>query len=305
MHLRVYRFDPSVDREPRYESYEVPYQPRMRIMDALDYVHEVLAVDIGYRWLCGSKKCGSCAVNVNGLPKLACWEPVQERMTIEPLSNLPVIRDLVTSRAPYEAALAKISPTLVRRTEYAGFPEPLKSTDVAPTAHLRECIQCLACQSACPVLRTGDTDFAGPALLVALSELAQDPRDGAERAALASDVANVFKCISCYACEPVCPAEIPIVREAIEPLKRMAYRVGSTPGARRAHAFLDTVKQRGYANAAAVAARSGDFGLGALGVALKMRRRGKLKFSDALGGRATPGLEGLRRTYETSEKEDK
>jgi hypothetical protein len=91
--VRLYRFDPAVDAAPRYEAYEVPHTPRMRIMDVLDYVHENMAVDFGYRWLCGSKKCGTCAVNVNGSPKLACWEEAEREMTIEPLSNMQVIGD--------------------------------------------------------------------------------------------------------------------------------------------------------------------------------------------------------------------
>lgn len=303
--LRIYRFDPAVDEAPRYESYEVPYVPRMRVMDALDHVHETLAVDIGYRWLCGSKKCGSCAVNVNGTPKLACWEPAEAEMTIEPLPGLPVVRDLVTSRAPYEEALARLSPTLLRKHPYPGFPEPLSSGDVAAAEHLRECIQCLACQGACPVLRTPESGFAGPALLVALAELAQDPRDGGERARLASDVANVFQCVSCYECERVCPAAIPIVREAIEPLKRLAYRVGTSPGAQRARAFVADVKQRGRASAAAVGMKTRKLGFAEVGLALRLMRHGKLNPLDALPPRASPGTDALRRTYEASEKDEK
>ena len=47
--VRIYRYDPATDREPHYDSFEVPYRPLMRILDVLDYVHETLEVDIGYR----------------------------------------------------------------------------------------------------------------------------------------------------------------------------------------------------------------------------------------------------------------
>lgn len=272
----------------------------MRIMDVLDYVHENLEVDFGYRWLCGTKKCGTCAVNVNGSPRLACWEEAESDMTIEPLSNLPIIRDLVTSRDPFEALLAELSPMIVRNTEYPGFPEPLTAIELTPTARLRDCIQCLACHSACPVLKQPDSGFAGPALLVALSELAQDPRDGGDRARLAGEVAQVFKCVSCYECEPVCPAEIPIVSEAIEPLKRLAYRAGVAPGAQRAQAFLDVVKERGHASAALVALKTKGINLNALKLALPMMRRGKLDLVDAFLKRPSPGAKAIRKTYESS-----
>lgn len=300
--VRIHRFDPAVDSAPRYESYEVPYQPRMRIMDVLDYVHENLAVDFGYRWLCGSKKCGTCAMNVNGTPKLVCWEPAEPEMTIEPLANLPLIRDLVTSRDSYEAALARLSPTLLRKTEYAQFPEPLTAIDMAPTAHLRECVQCLACQSVCPVLQQPDSGFAGPALLVALAELAQDPRDGQDRARLAGEEAQVFKCVSCYECERVCPVDIPIVHDAIEPLKRLAYGADAAPGARRARTFLEVVKSRGRVSGAVLALKTKRVGLDELKLAVRMLRRGKIDLTDIFLKKSASGAEAIRKTYESSEK---
>lgn len=274
--VRIYRFDPTVDAAPRYDSFEVPYQPRMRILDVLDHVNEALAVDIGYRWLCTSKKCGSCAVKVNGSPALACWDEALPEMTIEPLGNMPVIRDLVTSRDAYEAALARISPQLVRKQPYASFPEPITEADFAPTVHLRDCIQCLACQSVCPVVAQPESGFAGPAVLVALSELAQDPRDGAERGRIAADIAQVFKCVSCYECERVCPVEIPIVGEAIEPLKRLAFKQTQAAGARRARAFLRVVKEQGRADGALVALRAHGVTGSAIRMGLRLMRRGKI-----------------------------
>jgi fumarate reductase (CoM/CoB) subunit B len=298
--VRIRRFDPDHDREPRYESYDVPRSPRMRIMDALDYIHEQLAVDFGYRWLCGSKKCGSCAVKVNGSPRLACWEEAEPDMTIEPLDNMPVVRDLVTSRDPYEKFLAELSPVLARNKEYPGFPEPLTDLEMAPTAHLRECIQCLCCQSVCPVLDQGDTGFAGPALLVALSELAQDPRDGADRAQLADGVAHVFQCVSCYECERVCPAEIPIVSEAIEPLKRLAVRSGKSAGSRRAQAFLQVVKERGHANAILITLKTKGVSLGGLRLAFRMVRTGKLRLADAFFGRRSSAIGTISETLRSN-----
>lgn len=300
--VRIRRFDPETDSAPRFERYEVPYTPRMRIMDVLDYVHENLAVDFGYRWLCGSKKCGTCAMNVNGTPKLVCWEPAEPEMTIEPLANLSVVRDLVTSRDPYEAFLARLAPTLQRDKAYAGFPEPLSALDMAPTEHLRECVQCLCCHSVCPVLQQPDTGFAGPALLVALAELALDPRDDRDRASLAAREAQVFKCVSCYECERVCPVEIPIVHDAIEPLKRLAYEEGTEPGAKRARTFLELVKSRGRVNGALLALKTKGLGADELRLALRMLRSGKIDLKETLLGRTSPEAESLRRTYEAGEK---
>ncbi len=300
---KISRFDPETDRVPRYESFEVPAAPHMRIMDVLDYVYETLAVDLAYRWFCGVKRCGTCAVTVNGSPALACWEPALPEMTIEPLRHLPVIRDLVTERGPYEEALARLQPLLVRTAEYAGFPEPLAHPAMAPSAHLRDCIQCLACYAACPVLDQPDSGFAGPALLVALAELALDPRDGADRAALAEEVGHVFKCVSCYECERVCPAEIAIVGEAIEPLKRLAFGRGEGAGAHHARVFLDVVKAHGQLNAPRLVLGTQGASLEALKTGLRMVARGKVDPVRTLLQRPPAGAAEIRKLYESVEDE--
>ncbi len=300
---RIFRFDPDTDPAPRYETYEVPRTPRMRIIEVLDYVNETLAQDVAYRWFCGVKKCGTCAVTVNGSPALACWEPAQPEMTIEPLRNLPVVRDLVTERGPYEAILTRLQPLLARREAYGGFPEPLSHAAMAPFAHLRDCIQCLACYAACPVIAQPDSGFAGPAPLVALAELAQDPRDGADRATLAAEVAGVFKCVSCYECERVCPAQIPIVGEAIEPLKRKAFERGEGPGAHHARVFLDVVKEYGRVNAPRLVVGSQGLSGETLRTGLRMVRRGKVDPVRTLLERPSSGAETIRKLYESTERD--
>ena len=81
-------------RQASLQNSSVPYQKWMRVLDALNWIAENGAPDLAYRWFCGSKMCGTCAVRMNGREVLACWEAVEPDMTIEPLRNLPVIRDL-------------------------------------------------------------------------------------------------------------------------------------------------------------------------------------------------------------------
>ena len=81
----------------------------MRVLDALNWIAENEATDLAYRWFCGSKMCGTCAVRMNGREVLACWEAVEPEMTIEPLRNLPVVRDLVVDRTPLRDARSRAS----------------------------------------------------------------------------------------------------------------------------------------------------------------------------------------------------
>ena len=298
--VRIYRFDPEVDQTPRWDAFEVPRSPWMRVIDVLDYVHETLAVDIAYRWLCSVKRCGSCAVTVNGSPALACWEPAQDEMTIEPLRGLPVIRDLVTSREPFDEGLARLDPLLDRRAEYPGFPEPLSHAVMARSSSLRDCIQCLACHAACPVVAEPGSGFGGPALLVALAELALDPRDGGDRARTAHAELGVFTCVSCYECERVCPMEIPVVGDAIEPLKRKVYEAGLGAGALHARIFLDVVKAHGRVSAPQLVRRTKGTSLESLATGLRMIARGKVSAGQALRGSRAEDAETIRRLYEQS-----
>lgn len=220
--LKIRRFDRS-EGVATYEDFSVPYQKWMRVLDALNYVAEQGATDLADRWFCGSKMFGTCAVRLNGREVLACWEAVEPQMTIEPLRNLPVIRDLVVDRTPYENKVASLEPWIERTAPYPHFPEPLTHKQMKEASKALDCISCMCCYSACPVIRLGHlTDFAGPAPLVQLGQTALDPRNDPYKVKRSLALTGIFNCVSCYKCEEVCPASIPIVSRIIEPLKAKA-----------------------------------------------------------------------------------
>ena len=241
----------SEDRSP-YQDFQVPYQKWMRVLDALNWIAENAATDIAYRWFCGSKMCGTCAVRMNGREVLACWEAVEPTMTIEPLRNLPVIRDLVVDRTRYEDKVASLEPWLERRSAYTHFPEPLTHKQMKDASKALDCISCMCCYSACPVIGLGDlTNFAGPAPLVQLAQTALDPRNDPEKVKRALARTGIFNCISCYKCEEVCPASIPIVSRIIEPLKAKTAHL--IPGmAKHSLALRNIVANRGRVDPSAL-----------------------------------------------------
>ena len=229
----------------RLQEFRVPYQKAMRVLDALNAIALKDAPDLAFRWFCGSKMCGTCAVRMNGREVLACWEAVEPEMTIEPLRNLPVIRDLVVDRTPYEKKVASFEPWLTRTEPYPGFPEPLSHKAIKNASKAIDCISCMSCYSACPVIRLGSlTDFAGPAPLVQLGQTALDPRQDQRQVARALARSGIFNCVSCYKCEEVCPAHIPIVSDIIEPLKAKAAQLVPQM-ARHPLAFRAVVARRG------------------------------------------------------------
>jgi fumarate reductase (CoM/CoB) subunit B len=241
VHVRVFRSGTTEG----FETFQVPYRKWMRVLDALNFVSEHFAPDLAYRWFCGSKMCGSCALRMNGREVLACWEAVEPSMIIEPLRNLTVIRDLVVDRRPFDRKVASFEPWLERSTPYAGFPEPLSHKEMKRASKALDCIGCMACYSACPVIALGDlTDFAGPGPLVQLAQTALDPRNAPEKVKRALEKSGLFNCVSCYKCEEACPAKIPIVSDVVEPLKAKAMQLG-LPMARHAELFCRIVARRG------------------------------------------------------------
>lgn len=217
---KIFRFDPTTDAAPRYDTVEVPLQPRMRVLDVLEYAVDNCGLGLAFRHFCGVKRCGMCGVNVNGKPVLACWEEATPSMVIEPLSNMPVIRDLTVDRSAVEAATASLEPVLKRETPYRGFPELLRHGEMLPSYRLMNCIECYVCTAACPALGNG---FVGPGSLVQLAKVALHPRDELDRSELAAKAgAGDHDCTSCRRCEEVCPVGIPIVSGAILPLRAIA-----------------------------------------------------------------------------------
>jgi len=296
--VRVKRFDSSRDAEAHFESFAVPYSKWMRVLDVLIYISDELESDLSYRWYCGSKMCGTCAMRVNGREVLACWAAAEPEMTIEPLRNVPVVRDLTVDRQPYEQLVLSLTPWLERGSPYPGFPEPFTHKEMKLASKALDCISCLACYSACPVVGLGDvTNFAGPAPLVQVGQMALDRRDSMDRARDLIERAGIFSCVSCYRCEEVCPAEIPIVSGVIEPLKALAYKrlPEELP---HQNAFLKIIRRRGRIDPSELVMRAqGLLLLRSLGRAIRLLLRGKIDPIRTLFGRPIQDMGHIRRMF--------
>ena len=72
--VKICRFDPTVDTEPRYETYEVPPEAwdGVKVIDTIRYIYENFATDLSFREPCHQQICGACTVMLNNKPVLAC-----------------------------------------------------------------------------------------------------------------------------------------------------------------------------------------------------------------------------------------
>ena len=198
------------------QPFEVPRQPSQTVLDVVTYIQRVLDPTLAYRFACRVGMCGSCAMMVNDVPRWTCRTHVDKvamdnRLTIGPLRNLPVIRDLVTDMREFFDKWARA------KGEFRG--AQTKQDDfskVPPTSPARqqvdagiECIGCGVCYAACDVVKW-NPDYLGPAALNRAWTLVSDVRDNQklERLRAVSGDAGCHACHSHVSCTERCPKHI-------------------------------------------------------------------------------------------------
>jgi len=209
-----------------FERHEVELEPQASVLDALFAAQRTTAADLAFRFSCRVGMCGSCAVVVNGREQLACSTLVRTigpELRIEPLRNLPVVRDLVADMKPFFDAYQRSQPQFVPREGLTDFERlPHDGAGWQALNHHPQCIDCGACWSACSLV-TMHPRYLGPMALHRALALLVDPRDGAkeERLARVAGEDGAFRCHTLGNCRDACPRGISPT-ESIGRLKRLA-----------------------------------------------------------------------------------
>ncbi|HLZ72449.1 MAG TPA: succinate dehydrogenase iron-sulfur subunit [Dehalococcoidia bacterium] len=231
--VKVLRYDPQRDAEPHHQDFTVEYVTATTILDTLVAIKEFQDGSLTFRRSCRQGICGSCPMRVNDRERLTCMTRVAEvigdnggELRIEPLANLPVLKDLAVDLKPFFDKYRAISPHIIHAATRE-LPEKEFRMSDERTTHLQQfgaCIQCGACYSSCPIVATDD-DYLGPAALAKAYRFANDPRDDGrtERLNLVGDEAGIWRCHTIFNCTEVCPKGVEPTY-AIQQLKRMNVR---------------------------------------------------------------------------------
>lgn len=95
--VKIRRYNPEVDREPYYTTYEVPHEENATVLDCLNYIYEHLDPSVSYRYACKIGFCVSCLMVINGKAGFTCLKIAEKEMTIEPQAKKAIlIKDLAT-----------------------------------------------------------------------------------------------------------------------------------------------------------------------------------------------------------------
>jgi succinate dehydrogenase iron-sulfur subunit len=200
-----------------FDTFVVAVDPaRDTVLDVVERIWAEQDRTLVFRHACHHASCGTCTLRVDGRERLPCITTIAEvwnghaPLTLEPLRNVPLIADLAVDPEAYLGRMADIGLPYVRTVE----PEVrarcgLVDGDVGCAERFEDCIECLACVSACPVA-SGDPEYLGPAVLAAADRLLEEPRhaDGAQIMSLIDSDHGVWQCRSVWACSAVCPSNV-------------------------------------------------------------------------------------------------
>lgn len=314
--LRIRRFNPETDRaKPYFQEFQLELEPSDSVLDGLIKVRETLDDSLTLRCSCRGAICGSCGMRINGQARLACKTKVltvassDRPIQIEPMTNMPVIKDLVTDMAPFWAKIRHIQPWL----QPQGPPPPSEYLAPAESMHhlsgVMACIMCGVCVSDCTVLEI-DSTFLGPAALAKAYRFVADPRDGmtTQRLNALNLSGGMWECTRCMECIQVCPKGVaPMDRIMSLRAKGMAARLPSTCGSRHAEVFTDIIEKKGLLDEPMLAVRT--LGLrnfprlaAMIPIVIRSAFRGKLPLPGPFH-RAIPGIRHIRRIFRRIRKE--
>lgn len=249
--FKIFRFDPLKDASPFFEEFSYETEEKKSVLEALMDIRNEQDCTLAFRYSCREAICGSCAMVINGQFDLACRTMVESLgshvITIEPLPNLEIQKDLVVDMEPFWQALHAITPFLIPEESVgSGFSlssrgfldtglspgQPSGELGVFTRGQVIEekemekieqyigCILCGSCYSACPVV-SRDERYLGPAALAKLYRFVRDPRDKrpfAEWSGVNTD-SGVWGCDTVFKCNDVCPKNVRPA-DGIESLRR-------------------------------------------------------------------------------------
>jgi len=213
--LRILRYQPGVDEAPAFGTFHVENAENLSVLEALQTIKDTLDGSLAFRWSCRMAVCGSCGMMINGAPKLACSTFLRDLppgpVTIEPLQNFPIERDLVISVDGFVKKIESIYPYIMpgeTRTIEQG-PYLQTPAQLAAYESFSDCINCMLCYAACPQFGE-NPDFIGPGAMALLQRYNGDSRDAGRQKRLDAIHGDdgVWSCTAVGICSEVCPKSV-------------------------------------------------------------------------------------------------
>ena len=201
MILNIKRFSTEYPEKNSIDSFEIT---NVNLLKALVEIKTQQDSSLTFRCGCKSGVCGSCAVKVNGVERLACKTNIQNGDFIEPIKNSTIIKDLVVNVSHETLLLKRINSSINVEVKY----DVVNQEDIKKIDLQSNCILCSSCYSSCPVYNV-NREFLGPFALTRALRYVNDKRLVDKATILDSIQTNgIWDCTLCSACTLVCPQNI-------------------------------------------------------------------------------------------------
>jgi fumarate reductase iron-sulfur subunit len=153
--FRIFRHDPKDPASvPHYDTFQVVDRPFLSVYLAMEGIQQKQDPSLYYDICCRSNVCGSCAVNVNGRPMLACktqTADIPDKVTIDPLRYFDFIKDVAVDKGRWFMEVTRRLEAWIHTSR--PFNEKLeniqKGDDQIPVYEAERCIECGICIEAC------------------------------------------------------------------------------------------------------------------------------------------------------------
>jgi fumarate reductase iron-sulfur subunit len=216
--LRIFRHDPKdPESRPHYDTFTVQDRPYLSVYLAMDEIQTRQDPGLYFDICCRSNVCGSCAVNVNGRPVLACktqTADLPDKIVVEPLRYFDHIKDVATDKGRWFMDMTRRLKAWIKTSR--PFNEKLenlqKADDQIPVYEAERCIECGICIEACGSAHL-NPKYLGPAGLNRAYRFLIDTRDERTLDDMAEQLFSedgLFGCEAMLGCRNFCPKEIPL-----------------------------------------------------------------------------------------------
>ncbi|MGE4383667.1 MAG: succinate dehydrogenase/fumarate reductase iron-sulfur subunit [Arcobacter sp.] len=200
MKINIRRFNKELSNVSTITKYEVN---NTNLLKALIEIKEEIDSSLSFRCGCKSGVCGSCAVKVNGVERLACKVFIKDDDLIEPLKNIEIIKDLIVN-VSHETFLINKTKSYINKNSN----KEIKQENIEKIDLQSNCILCNSCFSSCPVYDVKDS-FIGPfALSRALRYVNDEKLESNDEIISSIQTDGIWDCTLCSACTLVCPQGI-------------------------------------------------------------------------------------------------
>ena len=226
--VKIRRYNPEISDEATWVSYTVSAYPTDRVLNLLMKIKDEQDGTLTFRRSCAHGVCGSDAMRINGVNRLACkvlMKDLPNKLTIEPIKGLPVEKDLIVDMEPFFQSFREVMPFLNNRGHEPTKERLQSAEDRERFDDTTKCILCAACTSSCPVFWT-DGQYFGPASIVNAHRFIFDSRDSGSdlRLEILNDKEGVWRCRTTFNCTEACPRGIEITKAIAEVKRALLYR---------------------------------------------------------------------------------